>query len=346
MRRVLALLLGLVAILVPAAPGAPAQSRELTIVGFGGGFQDAARKALFQPFAASSGIAVRDDTYNGEMARIYAMVRNRDVVWDVVMVEAPELARGCEDGVFAKIDWAAMGRERFIPAGVTECGVGAVAWGAAVFWDTARTPDGPRSFADFFDTRRFPGKRALRAGPKMTLEIALMADGVAPSDVYRVLATKEGQDRAFAVLDRIRPDLVFWRAGAQPFQLVGSGEVAYATGYTGRVVQANAQGAKLALNWGTLLYSVDYWAIVQGGPRMADAARMIRWITELDPLLELARIWPASPAHRAFAERADLRAAHPDSVAANAGSGLFINTDFWVEHGEDLEKRFAAWAAR
>ena len=137
MLRILALLLAL------ASAPAFAQQRELTVVGFGGGFQDAARKALFQPFAAAAGIAVRDDTYNGEMARIYAMVRNRDVVWDLVMVEAPELARGCEDGVFAKIDWAAMGRERFIPAGVADCGVGAVAWGAAVFWDTARTPNGP-----------------------------------------------------------------------------------------------------------------------------------------------------------------------------------------------------------
>ncbi|MCC7283325.1 MAG: extracellular solute-binding protein [Acetobacteraceae bacterium] len=340
MIRALAVVIGLVLALPAAA------ERELTVVGFGGGFQDAARRALFRPFAAATGIAVQDETYNGEMARIYAMVRNRDVVWDVVMVEAPELARGCEDGVFAKIDWAMMGRDRFIPAGVQECGAGAVAWGAAVFWDSARTPHGPRSFAEFFDLQRFPGKRAMRSGPKMTLEIALMADGVAREDVYRVLATREGQDRAFAVLDRVRPSLVFWRAGAQPLQLVASGEVAYATGYTGRVVQAKAQGAKLAMTWDTLLYSVDYWAAVADGPRLADAMRMIRWMTGLEPLLELAKIWPASPAHRAFSERPDLRAANPDSVATNAAHGLFIDTEFWIEHGEDLEKRFAAWAAR
>lgn len=342
MKRIIAAALLLAGL---AAPPALAQ-RELTVVGFGGGFQDAARRALFQPFAAASGLAVRDDTYNGEMARIYAMVRNRDVVWDVVMVEAPELARGCEDGVFAKIDWAAMGRERFIPAGVHECGVGAVAWGGAVFWDTARTPTGPATFAELFDVQKFPGRRSLRANPKMTLEMALMADGVARGDVYRVLATREGQDRAFAMLDRIRPHTVFWRSGAQPLQLIGNGEVAYAVGFTGRVVQANAQGARLALNWDTMLYSVDYWAMPANGPRAADAARMIRWMTDLDPLLELARIWPASPAHRAFAERADLVAANPNSVASNAARGLFIDTAFWVEHGEDLERRFAAWAAR
>jgi putative spermidine/putrescine transport system substrate-binding protein len=335
----------LLAALVLLATPALAQ-RELTVVGFGGGFQDAARRALFQPFAAATGIRVADDTYNGEMARIQAMVRNRDVVWDLVMVEAPELARACEDGLFAKVDWTAMGRDRFIPAGVHECGVGAVAWGAAVFWDTARTPTGPADFAELFDVQKFPGKRALRTGPKMTLEIALLADGVARADVYRVLATRAGQDRAFAVLDRMRPHLVFWRAGAQPLQLVASGEVAYATGFTGRVVSANAQGQRLAMTWETMLYSVDYWAVVAQGPRQADAARMIRWMTELDPLLALAAIWPASPAHRAFSERADLVAANPNSVASNASKGLFIDTQFWIEHGEDLEQRFAAWAAR
>jgi putative spermidine/putrescine transport system substrate-binding protein len=180
----------------------------------------------------------------------------------------------------------------------------------------------------------------------MTLEMALMADGVARAEVYNVLATPAGRDRAFASLDRLRPHIVWWRSGAQPQQLIGSGEVAYAMGYTGRVVQANAQGAKWALNWDTLLYSVDYWAIVNGTPRAADSVRLINHLTDLDPLLELAKVWAVSPAHRAFVERPDLRAANPNAVATNAGNGLFLGTAFWIEHGEDLEKRFAAWAAR
>jgi putative spermidine/putrescine transport system substrate-binding protein len=336
--------IAIAAALLVALPAAA--QRELTVVGFGGGFQDAARKTLFEGFTRSTGVALRDDTYNGEMARIYAMVRNRDVAWDVVMVEAPELVRGCEDGVFAKLDWPSMHRERFIPAGIADCGAGAVAWGAALFWDSARNATGPATFAELWDVQRFPGKRALRTGPKMTLELALMADGVARADVYRVLATPAGRDRAFASLEKLRPHIVWWRSGAQPQQLIGSGEVAYAMGYTGRVVQANAQGAKWALNWDTLLYSVDYWAIVNGSPRSDDAARFIRHVTDLDPLLELAKVWAASPAHRAFVERPDLRAANPHAVATNAERGLFLDTQFWIEHGEDLEKRFAVWAAR
>lgn len=329
-----------------ALAGPALAQRDMVVVGFGGGFQDAARAQLFQPFAAASGIRLRDDTYNGEMARIHAMVRARDVAWDVVMVEAPELQRGCEDGIFARIDWSVVDRSKFTPAGTTPCGAGAVAWGTALFWDEARTPTGPQNFAELWDVQRFPGKRSLRFSPKATLEIALLSDGVAREDVYRVLATPAGQQRAFARLEQLRPHIVWWRSGAQPLQFVGSGEVAYAVAFTGRVVAANAQGARYRMQWDTLLYSVDYWAVVQGSPRTADAMRMIEWMTNLDPLLNLARVWPASPAHRAFQERADLRAANPHSVASNADRGLFIDTEFWVQNGEELEQRFANWAGR
>ena len=207
---------------------APALARDLTVVGFGGGFQDNARKDIFAPYAAQTGQPLKDDVYNGEMARVYAMQKAGSVDWDVVMVEAPELERGCEDGVFARLDWSVIDRAKFVPNSTSVCGAGAVGWGQALFYDTAKIPNGPKTFVELWDTKRFPGKRLLRNGAKTTLEVALMADGIAPSNVYPVLATREGQDRAFAKLDQIKPDLMFWRSGAQPLQLVGSGDVAYA----------------------------------------------------------------------------------------------------------------------
>ena len=89
---------------VGLAAAVQAQARDLMVVGFGGGFQDNARKHLFQGYAKAAGVVVKDDVYNGEMAKIAAQVKARDVTWDVVMVEAPELVRGCEDGSFEKLD--------------------------------------------------------------------------------------------------------------------------------------------------------------------------------------------------------------------------------------------------
>ncbi len=331
---------------VSVLAGVQAQARDLMVVGFGGGFQDNARKHLFQGYAKAAGVPVKDDVYNGEMARIAAMVKARDVTWDVVMVEAPELVRGCEDGTFEKLDWNVIDRRKFVSGGTLACGAGAVGWGVTLFYDQKRIPNGPKSYAELWDTAKFPGKRSFRFTPKTTLEIALMADGVPFQDVYKVLATRAGQDRAFAALDRIKGDIVWWRSGAQPLQFVASGEVAYAVGFVGRTARAAGEGAAYPLLWPTLLYSFDYWAVVKGSPNTAAAMKMINFMTEPAPLLALAQDWAVSPATKAVADDAGVRARNPGMVSNHVEEGLSINTEFWVEFGEDLEKRFNAWAAR
>jgi len=336
----------LLAMPLAAAMATGASAHDLTIVGFGGGYQDTAREHLFQAYAAHAGIAVSDDVYNGEMARIYAMVETGDVTWDIVMVEAPEMVRGCEDGVFTPIDWSVVTAEKFIPAGVHECGAGATGFGVALFYDTSRVPDGPQNMADFWDTERFPGKRSMRTGPKMSLEAALLADGVALADVYSVLATPEGVDRAFAKLDEIKGDIVWWTAGAQPLQFVGSGEVEYALAYTGRVLRAIDEEEKpYEMLWNTLIYSIDYWTVVEGSAHTEEAMRMIEWITNADALRAQAAVWPISPANIEVNSDPEVQAANPGMVLNHADKGLFIDTDFWIEYGDDLEARFAAWAA-
>ena len=170
------------------AAAAPADARDLMVVGFGGGFQDNARKHLFQGYARASGAAVKDDVYNGEMAKIVSMVKARDVTWDVVMVEAPELVRGCEDGTFEKLNWNVIDRNKFVGGGTVACGAGAVGWGVTLFYDQKRIADGPKSYAELWDTKKFPGKRSFRYTPKTTLEIALMADGVPFHDVYKAVS--------------------------------------------------------------------------------------------------------------------------------------------------------------
>lgn len=339
------LLLAAIAGAALAATGAAA-ARDLMIVGFGGGFQDNARIHLFQGYEKATGQKVKDDVYNGEMAKVYSMVKAKDVTWDVIMVEAPELVRGCEDGVFEKIDWSAVRKDKFISGGTSPCGAGSVLWGVTLFWDQNRIKDGADTYAKLWDTKTYPGKRALRNGPKMTLEIALLADGVPPADVYRVLATPAGQKRAFDKLDQIKRDIVWWKSGTQPVQLVGSGEVAYAVGYTGRIARANDGGAKYPLVWNTMLYSVDYWAVVKGSPNAKEGMKMIDWITDTKPLVALGETWAVSPASAEAAANPRLREKNPAMLSAHASSGLFIDTEFWVANGEDLEQKFNAWVAK
>ena len=332
--------------LIACLVATPALARDLTVVAGGGGFQDNARKHLFQGFAQATGQKVVDDIYDGEQAKIAAMVKNHDVTWDVVMVEAPEMVRGCEDGLFEKMDWSIVDKAKFIPNGTATCGAGAVGWGVTFFYDTKRIANGPTTYAQLWDTNTWPGKRLLRNGAKMTLEIALLADGVPAADVYKVLATPTGQDRAFAKLDAIKPNLVWWKSGAQPLQLVGSGDVAFAVGYVGRTAKAAQDGAAYPLLWQTMLFSFDFWTVVKGSPNATQAMKLVNYMTDAAPLRALAQDWAVSPATTAVAQDPAIRAKNKAMVAEHAADGLFIDTEFWVQYGDDLERRFAAWVAR
>ena len=104
----------------------------------------------------------------------------------MVQVESEELLIGCEEGLYEKLDWAKLGgKDKFLPDAVNDCGVGAIVYSFILAYDGDKIKgDAPKSWADFWNTQKWGGKRALRKGPKTTLEIALMADGVAPKDVY------------------------------------------------------------------------------------------------------------------------------------------------------------------
>lgn len=339
MKRILVLLLLLLA--TPALA-----QRDLTIVAGGGALQDHMRRTLFEPFARANGITLRDTAYDYNVGPIRAMVQARNVTWDVVMVEAPDLIRGCEDGVFERIDWNVVNRQKFLPGGAITCGAGAIGWGVSVFRDTARNPTGPANWQEFWDVQRFPGRRTLRRGARMTLEIALMGDGVPAAEVYRLLATPAGQQRAFAALDRIRPHLHFWQGGQQPIELVNAGEVAFAVGFVGRTANAIRGGARYDLNWDTLLYSYDFWAVVRGSPHTAQAMRLIEHITNPEPLRALAAAWPINPVNAEVANDPAVRAANPLMMSNHQHRGLEINTEFWLDNGPDLEQRFASWLNR
>lgn len=330
-----------------AAMASGAVARDMVVIGPGGGYQDAARTTLFQPFAKEHGLTITDDASDGGTGKIYSMIEAGDVTQDVVMVGASELLRGCEDGIFEPIDYTVVDKAKFVAGTALECGVGGAGWGAAVFYDKSKHAEGPQTYADFFDLKKFPGKRSLPGTAQMSLEASLLADGVPSDKVYDVLGTPEGQDRAFQKLDTIKSSVIWWKSGAQPLQFVGSGEADYALGFTGRILRAISQDKKdYALDWATLQYSVDYWAVVKGTPYKKESMEMIQYMTDPAPLRAQAAIWPISPANKEINQDPEIRKSNPGMVLNHVDEGLFINTQFWLTHGEALEARFSAWAAK
>ena len=196
--------------------------------------------------------------------------------------------------------------------------------------------------------QKWPGKRALRKGPKTTLEIALMADGVAPKDVYKTLGTNEGVERAFKKLDQLKANLVWWEKGSQPPQLLASGEVAMTDAYNGRIAAANEKDKKnFKIVWTNNLYTIDSWVVMKGSPNKAQAETFLVFVNDPQNQKNLPPKIPYGPTTKAATPLIDKKVL-PELATApqNIASALYINDKFWLENLDKLSQRFNAWVAK
>ena len=330
-----------------AALSLPALAQQITVVNFGGANANAQKKAYYDPFE-KTGTKVVAVEYNGEQAKIKAMVETKKVTWDVVEVESPDVARGCDEGLFEKLDYTKIGSKAdFLPAAVSECGIGVFVWSTVLAYNGDKLKDGPKSWADFWDMKKFPGKRGMRKGARYNLEFALMADGVKPGDVYKVLATPAGAERAFKKLGEIKPSIQWWEAGAQPPQFLVAGDVAMTTVYNGRIDAANREGKNLKISWPGGIYDLDYWVIPKGSPNKDAALKFINFASTPDAQAEYAKNIAYGPTNTKALAKLDAKVLdNLPTSPANAKDALQFDLKFWADQGEQLEKRFASWAAQ
>jgi putative spermidine/putrescine transport system substrate-binding protein len=321
---------------------------QITVVNFGGANGNAQKKAYFEPFEKSGTAKVQAVEYNGEQAKIKAMVETKKITWDVVEVESPDVNRGCDEGLFEKLDYAKIGNQAdFQPAAVHECGIGIFVWSTVMAYNGDKLKDEPKTWADFWDTKKYPGKRGLRKGARYNLEFALMADGVKPADVYKELATKAGADRAFKKLTELKPSIQWWEAGAQPPQFLVAGDVVMTTAYNGRIDAAQREGKNLKITWSGGIYDLDYWTIVKGSPNKELATKFIAFASSPEAQAEYARNISYGPTNNKALAKLDAKVlAMLPTSPANSKDALQFNIKFWADQGEELEKRFASWAAQ
>jgi putative spermidine/putrescine transport system substrate-binding protein len=329
---------------VPAAVAA-----ELTIMSAGGAWQAAQHQAWFEPFAKKLGIKFNEQEYLGDLGKIRAMVETGDVPIDLVTVETATVLQGCDTGILQRLDYSKIAdKAKFLPGAALDCGLGLDVYGDVVAYDTTVLKEPPGSVLDLFDTKRFPGKRALRKAPAQNLEWALMADGVPAKDVYKVLGTPDGVARAFKKLDTIKKDIVWWEAGAQPPQLLAAHEVVMTTAWNGRIQNAvDTDHKPFAIVWKDQIIEYDMIALPKGAKNAELAYKYLAYIAQPEINAQLGRFIPYGPV------RADATEFTPPDVLPklpnapdHMKSYLVADTEFWGDHGEDLVKRFNAWLAQ
>jgi len=219
-------------------------------------------------------------------------------------------------------------------------------------WE-GRTPD---SLCAIFDLEAFPGKRSLERRPKKNLEWALLCDGVTKAELYDVMSTPEGIERALAKLDTIKAETIWWSAGAETPQRLADGEVVMGSTYNGRLFALIAeQGQPVEMLWDWQVFDFDGWIIPAG----VDEAKLpmikdyIRFATDTQRLADQAKYISYGPARASsqplVSQHATLgieMAPHMPTNPANQQNYLVNNIEWWADNQDDVEARFQVWLAQ
>lgn len=341
-----------------AMPISGAAQSSLNVASWGGAYGAALSESMYKPFEAKNNIKVTGDTRSTGIGEIAAQVKSNNIKWDIVDITPSEAIKGCDEGLFEQIDASKLPAgadgtvaiKDFTSGMIQRCAIATTTFANVIAYDREKLGNnGPKNLEDFFDTQKFPGKRGVYKNPTGILEWALMADGVAASDVYKIMSTLAGIDRAFKKLDTIKKDIVWWSAGAQSVSLLATGDVVMTYAWHGRIVDANFKDKKdFAIVWDGHTTMANMFAIVKGSKNTVAAQQFIRESTSAQSLANMVNYLPYSPARRSsmalIPDKNPNKAWLPGS--SHAGRSMLINSEFWIENGDDLNKKFQIWLTK
>jgi len=258
----------------------------VTVVSWGGTYGEAQDKALFTDASKNSGIEIARES-GASMSKACLQVESGSVTWDLVVTGSGGAASAAAKGCLEKIDYDVVDVSDFYPNLYTDYCVGSDVFATVMSWNTEKygepgTDGAPASWADFWDVEKFPGTRAYRANNvDGALEPALMADGVPPDQVYEVLSTKDGIERAINKIRELKPHIaVFWESGAMQAQLMKDAEVDMTTGWNGRFDNAKKDGAKVGYTFNQALLDYDCFAMPKGAPNKDMAMKFLAEVSK------------------------------------------------------------------
>jgi len=236
---------------------------------------------------------------------------------------------------------------------VSDCYIPQIVYSTTFGYRTDMVPEGadaPDEICDVFDLETYPGKRALEKRPINNMEWALLCDGVAKDEVYDVLATPEGQDKALAKLDTIKDQVIWWSAGADTPQLLADGEIFMGSTYNGRLYSViEEQDQPVAMMWDAQVFDLDGWIIPTGlsEERLARVKDFVRFATDTQRLADQAKYISYGPARASSAPKVpeDMKM-HMPTDPANAGNTFLYNYEFWADYRDDIDAKFQAWLAQ
>jgi putative spermidine/putrescine transport system substrate-binding protein len=319
------------------------EGTTLTFSSFGGVYQKAQRDGWLTPYTALTGVQFQESEESSN-ATIKAQVEAGNVEWDVVDV-GNDFGLEANAALLEPLDYSLIKKDEILDGFAGEYRVADITYGVALAYNTDKTAGKvPAGWADFFDTTKFPGKRGLwKYSTGGVLEFALMADGVAPADLYA--GGKLDIPRALAKLDTIKDDIVWWNSGAESQELIGSGEVAMSMIWNGRGYSAkHTDGKPVEIQWNQQILTADYFVVPKGTPNKQVAMEFIAWATCSNNNAAVSNSIPYGPTNKNAKPNdsvvADLAVTNADANTA------YFNDEYLVNEFDAIDAPFQAWLTK
>lgn len=327
---------------IAMTPVAYADGGKLVVADTGGSASAAIKEAFVLPFEKSTGITVTLDTQDTTVGPVKAQVKAGNVKWDVVYLAAIDSALAAREGLLEPINYSVVKNDG-LRAGSTDKYRVASFYSASVIGWNSKLLSNVDSAAALFDLKKYPGKRAIRTStPYGVLEIALMADGVAPDRLYPL-----DVDRAFAKLDSIKKDTIFYTTNEQGVQLLASGEASIGILPNGRAYHAKNNGQPIEATFNNGVMFVDYWVVPRGAKNSANAMKFINFVSDVGGQMKVGRIM----AYGGNNPKADAQYDHKHQVnmptsVKNEATLTKIDPDWWAKNLTSVFKRWQQWLVR
>ncbi|OWO94250.1 ABC transporter substrate-binding protein [Rhizobium esperanzae] len=322
------------------AVSAPAHADSMVFSSWGGTTQDAQKAAWASPFTDKTGITVVQDGPT-DYGKLKAMVEAGEVNWDVVDVEGDYAAQAGKNGQLEKLDFSIIDKSKLDPRFVTDYSVGSFYYSFVIGCNADAVKACPKTWADLFDTAKFPGKRTFyKWSAPGVIEAALLADGVPADKLYPL-----DLDRAFKKLDTIKSDIIWWSGGAQSQQLLASAEAPFGSVWNGRMTALAATGIKVETSWEQNITAADALVVPKGAPNAEAAMKFIALATSAEPQAALAKATGYAPINLDSAKLMDPETA---KTLRDQQTASQVNADmnYWAENRDAIGEKWYAWQAK
>lgn len=316
---------------------------QLVVVSFGGQWQEAQRKAIFEPFEQKYNVDIVEVEYSGDYSLIKEKARKGE--WDVIDVEPAELLLGAQEGIYEPIDYSKINKDELIPEAIHQYGLGVITYSIILGYSTETFPEGkphPNTWADLWDTKTYPGKRALHNSPQWMLEIALLSQGVPKDQLYPL-----DMDRAFESLNKIKSQTVLFETWAQPAQLIQRGEVTATVGTNGRLLAAKQEGLPIEVSWDQGIFAVEYYVVPKGLKNKDLAMRFLAFAASVDGQKDIPKYIAYGPTNRnAMAQLEPSLAKNLPTAEENYSKQVAFNPEWWLKNKSEAIRRYNEWALK